>query len=271
MSLDEELDILDLDEEEIEYDNIMLNEYINLRRVSISKPVTNGYYLFQRCSKLLSVQADFSNLTYAKTMFNGCTSLQEVDLQNALLTDCDSMFADCTSLRKVTGLNVENVTNASNMFKRNMSLVEFPSKLVFSKATQANNFLDGFTGLTEVDIEFPIATSCGSCIRSSTTLVTAKLHVPKSTNVSYIFADCPNLVNAYISGLCSSLDMRNRDKLTIESIKYILDNCNAREDGAAYTLAIHANVKSAFLAKCDKDAEYAASLANANAKGLTLA
>jgi hypothetical protein len=157
------------------------------------------------------------------------------------------------------------------MFKHNMSLAELPSKLVFSNATQAINFLDGFHNLTEVDIEFPIAINCMSCVRTSNSLVTAKLHIPKATNVSYIFAECPNLVNAYISGLCSSLNISSINKLTIESIKYTLDNCQAREDGAAYTLTINANVKSAFLTKCDEDVEYAESLANANAKGLTLA
>ena len=59
--------------------------------------------------------------------------------------------------------------------------------------------------------------------------------------------------------------------MSVYSVKYICDNCLTRDDGASYTLTIDAAVKAAFLAKCDEDAEYAASLASANAKGLTLA
>ena len=256
---------------EVQYDGRLQNEYINLRYVELSAPVTNGYYMFQYCAKLIAVKADFSNLRHGKIMFKGCSSLKEIDLQNAPLTNGDNMFSGCVNLRKISGLNVANITNASGMFIRVYLLHEFPSKLVFSKATSASNFLDGFNSIEEVDVEFPEATNCLSCVRTSDSLITARLHIPKATSVSYTFTECPNLENAYISGLRASLSISDREKITAESVKYILDNCLVREDGASYTLTLHANVKSAFLAKCDEDAEYAASLANANAKGLTLA
>lgn len=81
----------------------------------------------------------------------------------------------------------------------------------------------------------------------------------------------PQLVYAEFKGLRADLDISTAKKLSLISVKYILDNCLTRDDGASYTLTIDASVKTAFLAKCDEDAEYAASLASANAKGLTLA
>ena len=74
-----------------------------------------------------------------------------------------------------------------------------------------------------------------------------------------------------VKGLQVSINISSCSNLGLDSIKYILDNCQAREDGASYTLTLDAAVKTAFLAKCDEDSEYAASLASANAKGLTLA
>jgi hypothetical protein len=64
--------------------------------------------------------------------------------------------------------------------------------------------------------------------------------------------------------------MSDLKTLTIESVKFILDHCQDKTD-TPYTLTLNSAVKTAFLAKCDEDAEYAASLASANAKGLTLA
>ena len=81
----------------------------------------------------------------------------------------------------------------------------------------------------------------------------------------------------YLKGLMCSISSQSGNKnITTDSIKYILDNCQARADGAAYILTLHANVKAAFMAKCTEgdenyDAEYAAALAAANAKGLTIA
>lgn len=87
----------------------------------------------------------------------------------------------------------------------------------------------------------------------------------------------PSMRDGRIKGLKASLSIFLESQyLTMDSVKYILDNCQARADGAAYTLTLHADVKAAFMAKCTEgdenyDAEYAASLASANEKGLTIA
>ena len=96
------------------------------------------------------------------------------------------------------------------------------------------------------------------------------LNIPKVTSQSYSVYNNTNLRICHLKGMQCSFYIGS-NVLEIESVKYMLDNCQQREDGASYTLTLHANVKAAFLAKCDEDAEYAASLAAANAKGLTIA
>lgn len=74
-----------------------------------------------------------------------------------------------------------------------------------------------------------------------------------------------------ITKLNHNLNLSSTSVFRLDSVKHILDNCIARNDGASYTLTLHEDVKTRFMAKCDEDASYAEALANANAKGLTIA
>lgn len=96
-----------------------------------------------------------------------------------------------------------------------------------------------------------------------------ELDLLSATNVTNMFFGtmCDEV---YLTNLGISLSMDDIKTLTMESVKFILDHCQDKTD-TPYTLTLNAAVKTAFLAKCDEDAEYAASLASANAKGLTLA
>ena len=83
-----------------------------------------------------------------------------------------------------------------------------------------------------------------------------------------------NMRTVKIKGLHISINLNQASFLDVESIKFILDNCQQADE--AYTLTLHATAKQNFLNKCteghqDYDAEYAASLASATEKGLTLA
>lgn len=102
----------------------------------------------------------------------------------------------------------------------------------------------------------------------STRIPKIQLDLLSATNVTNMFFGtmCDEV---YLSNLGISLSMSNLKTLTMESVKFILDHC--QEKAETYTLTLNASVKTAFLAKCDEDAEYAASLAAANAKGLSIA
>lgn len=94
-----------------------------------------------------------------------------------------------------------------------------------------------------------------------------RLDLFSATDVSNMFLNT-ECTQVYLKNLGISLTCKY-SAITNESIKFILDNCQEKEE--PYTLTLHATAKNNFLAKCDEDAEYAASLAAANAKGLTLA
>jgi hypothetical protein len=84
------------------------------------------------------------------------------------------------------------------------------------------------------------------------------------------------LRKVFVKNIKQTFQVSNSRYVSVDSVKYILENCQARADGAAYTLALHADVLARFMNKCTEgheeyDAEYAASLASANEKGLTLA
>lgn len=100
-------------------------------------------------------------------------------------------------------------------------------------------------------------------------LIKVVIDAKKAVSLGNFFTTCGNLRFAFIRGLKTSLSINSSSLLSLESVKYILDNC--QDSASSYTLTLHNNVKTAFLAKCDEDAEYAASLAAANAKGLSIA
>lgn len=74
----------------------------------------------------------------------------------------------------------------------------------------------------------------------------------------------------------TDINLSDSPILSEDSVKYMLDNCITKKDETSYTLTLHADVLARFIAKCTEgheeyDAEYAAALASANEKGLTLA
>ena len=95
------------------------------------------------------------------------------------------------------------------------------------------------------------------------------LSATSATNMFFFSLGDSQLKYAFLNNVGISIDMSSLKKLSMESIKYILDHCQTKAQ--PYTLTLNANVKAAFLAKCDEDAAYAASLAASNAKGLSIA
>jgi hypothetical protein len=122
----------------------------------------------------------------------------------------------------------------------------------------------------------PKAVSIGSSGRTDNrTLKEIYADISSAIGGSYAFYNNEALRVAHIKGLMFSIN-HTQNSLQLESVKYILDNCQARADGVSYTLTLTKTVKQNFLNKCTEgheeyDAEYAAALASANEKGLTLA
>jgi hypothetical protein len=99
------------------------------------------------------------------------------------------------------------------------------------------------------------------------------IYVNEFTEIAGTFGNPTSkvLTTFNITKLNHNLSLSSTSVFRLDSVKHILDNCVARDDGASYTLTLHEDVKTRFMAKCDEDASYAEALANANAKGLTIA
>lgn len=167
------------------------------------------------------------------------------------LIECSSLDSRITSINfgddmkpllRVFKVKQHSLTSVSSMFSyhKNLKIVELDTKNVLNF-----NLMLRETNISKIELDMLSATSVTNMFHSAT------------------------IDNAYLSNLGLSLSMGDLKTLTMDSIKFILDNC--QEKAEAYTLTLNASVKTAFLAKCDEDAEYAASLAAANAKGLSIA
>ena len=201
-------------------------------------------------SGVINFRKELPAATNTSYMFTQST-IMECDIVAPLTTDASYMFYNCKLLRKVHLVMpvVRNMTNSIGGSNVEEAIIE-------GQPTNVNSMFAYSYKLTSVEIDL------------------GKVDV--ANNDKAMFTGLENLKTALIKGLHVNLMIERVNKLQLSSVKYILDNCQARADGAAYTLTLHANVKAAFMAKCTEgdenyDAEYAATLAAANEKGLTIA
>ena len=255
------------------YFGLNMVPYSNLKEFRSSSKY--GNYAFERFSSLQYVDINIGES--CNNMFYGCGSLREVKFQaGAQPTRTNSMFYNCTSLEKLK-LDVSKVTDAAAMLFGCYSLEDIDLSLDSHTGT-LRAFLQN-SKCNTARINLPQVTTLDGSFRTFY-CKSVYLNIPKVRTASYslFYNSSYNtmLEDMYISGLAVSVGVVSASNLKIDSVKYICDHCQAREDGASYTLTLHADVKARFMAKCTEgheeyDAEYAASLASANEKGLTIA
>lgn len=258
------------------YRQVLSKSYTNLK--GLCRPELkffDGYYTFKDNGSMQSCIADFSTITNAKQMFENCGSLKAVDLQNAPITNANSLFRNCFNLQRIDGLNLSEVVDAGNMLYGCFSLTG-KIEIILPKATNVGSILEGSYMLEEAVVDIPKITSLQYSLRGLHSLKKLTINMPSMERCTYFLYGSNGVEELYISGLKTNLDVADKTLLTVESVKYICDNCQARADGAAYTLTLHSTVKQNFMNKCTEgheeyDADYAVSLASANEKGLTIA
>lgn len=250
--------------------------FINLREFRFPNFECSGYYTFLGVSKM--EYAEFSVYgTRWDQMFERCVNLKRYKIHTELKpTTVDNMFFYCHSLEEVD-VDCSEVTTAANMLQYCYSLRNVNLSFPLLKGSLSGFLLN--CKAKSVVIDIPNVTGLSLCFRSFY-CESLHLNIPSVTTNNYsLMYNSPSntlLKDAYISGLQVRLYLENAPNVTVDSIKYICDHCQAREDGAAYTVTLHKDVLARFMVKCTEgheeyDAEYAASLASANEKGLTLA
>lgn len=240
------------------------------RRIAwIPKEMLTEYGLFYiaRCSNLKIYPYDklysnqYNGIKYMKSLHSLKADASEVTrlgyfLYSGYVGDIDLRFDTLTKIETTCFYHILS----------NRVVLDFPQV-----TTCSGNTLFKVSLCKYADINFPKLTAFPSgTFREWDDLVELHINIPKVTSQSYSVYNNINLRICHLKGMQCSFNISS-SVLEVESVKYMLDHCQQREDGASYTLKLNEAVKTAFLAKCDEDAEYAASLASANAKGLTLA
>lgn len=217
----------------------------NLRVYPYDKLISGLYSAMPYMKSLFSLKADASEVTRLGFF-----------LYSGYVGDIELRFDSLTKIE----------IKAFTYFIADRIVLDFPQVTTISN----DNFFY-VSGCRYADINLPkLEKFPGGNFREWNQLEELHINIPKVTSQSYSVYNNTKLRVCHLKGMQCSFNIGS-SLLEIESVKYMLDNCQAREDGASYTLSLRANVKASFLAKCDEDAEYAASLAVANAKGLTLA
>lgn len=260
----------------VNYGNI---PYKKLRAFNFPELVRDGYDLFENSPNIEEVEFTINSDGNCSQCFQYCANLKKAAI-HGVIKNTASMFQNAVSLEEVA-MDVSAVTSANSMFYENYRLKDI-SLSFDSLSGTLNGFLQNCR-CENLTINLPNVTRLYDAFRSCEVRDTLYLNIPKVNMVSFsLFYNNSSYYllgeNVYISGLMASMSLNfsGAKNVSAESIKYILENCQAREDGARYTLTLRADVKARFMAKCTEgseeyDAEYAAALAFANSNGLTIA
>lgn len=175
-------------------------------RIAESYKQANLSYCFAQ-NKALKSLPTVENLDMAINMSSyasGCTSIIEVSL-GALTntTNISGAFSGCTSLASVTIGAAPKATNASQ---------------VFSGCSSLKDVSIGLSGglLTNFDYAF---FNCTTLQR-----VTGVIDFTNATSVHGSFQGCDSLEEVRVKGLKVDLDLAACGKLSVESVKYLVDN-----------------------------------------------
>lgn len=245
-------------------ENKTFANYINISTVpNIS--ITSGAQYFINTTKLQNVDnIDFSSLKGNISYFFKNSGIRNLDISSP--TANAAGICEKALFLTIVKINIENAKDLYGAFADCINLID--AEIIAPSATSLGAMFQNCGNLKRAIINSS-PSSASSMLKNTSALEIFEIDM-SNVNSDVIGWTTTTLRIATIKGLHVGLSIISQS-LELESVKYILDNCQARADGAAYTLTLHADVKERFMAKCNEDASYAEALANANAKGLTLA
>lgn len=183
-----------------------VDEELPPMRISDGYKEASLYYCFAQnvaLKKLPSIEniGMAVDLTY---FASSCASLIDVSLQ-ALpnVTDMQGAFSSCTSLINVSIGAAPKVTNAAFLFSRCDRLKDVSIDLSGGLLT------DFFFAFNE----------CSNLRR-----VTGIIDISRVTSAAGIFTECYSLEDVRIKGLKEDLDLSDCAKLSMDSVRYLLEN-----------------------------------------------
>lgn len=191
-----------------------------LSQLPVVEGVEKALYLdsyAQRCPSLRSVELpDLREVKTATTMFDGCASMTKATI-GALpaLTNATWLFSNCQALVSATVGSAPKLEVAQGLFNSCTSLQSVTLDLSGGLITNASLLF-------------------GSCDKLR--IVTGDIDLSRATNVNSAFSGCASLEELRVKGLKVDLDLSACANLSVESVKYLVDNLQ-QVTGKSITLA----------------------------------
>jgi uncharacterized repeat protein (TIGR02543 family) len=145
--------------------------------------------------------------------FEGCSKIKSVDFYYYLtgintenITNASCMFRDCKSLQSVRILSLSSVTDVSSMFEgcSKLETVKFRS----DKIQNASNMFEGCSELKTANLEGSEFQNASSMFEGCSELETVSLNDDEIQNANSMFKGCSSLKRLYIS-LHNATDISN--------------------------------------------------------------
>ena len=177
------------------------NRIVYLPKIDFSG-VENMYGTFMDCYRLVAIpHLDISAATSIESLFRGCVSLTHIPmLDTSKVTRMQYTFSGCVQLAHIPNISTDNVLYVRNIFNNCSSLASLP-KLNFAAATNMTESFQYCSKLNNIELDFA-----------------------QKTNTTNCFSSCVNLADVYIKNLKASISFENSNKLSKESLLYIINN-----------------------------------------------
>jgi len=209
-----------------------LTEIENINLLDTSN-VTNMWYMFYACSRLISLDVskfDTSKVTDMGYMFYSCSSLKSLDVSNfntSKVTSMGSMFYSCSSLKSldVSNFDTSNVIYVYSMFYDCSNLTSLDvSKFDTSKVTSMRSMFSGCSSLTSLDVsnfdtsQVTMMNFMFSGCRRLTSLDVSNFDTSNVTLMNFMFDGCSSLTN---------LNVSNFDTSKVTAMGHMFSNCRS--------------------------------------------
>ena len=177
----------------------------------------NISYLASGCSALTNVSLpDLLVAQYVTSSFNGCYALESATIGSLpKATSLESLFNGCGVLNSATTGSAPNATNVKLMFYNCSSLKSVSLDLSGGEITNSEYMFSGCSRLTSV---------------------TGVIDLTSTISTGSMFAYCSDLKEVRVKGLKVDLDLSACASLSVESVKYLVDNLQ-QVTGKSITLA----------------------------------
>lgn len=190
-------------------------------------------YLFYECSSLRALpEMSFASCTGIVGMIR-LSGIVECNLSAPIVTDAREFAKDCRSLTSLT-LDLPQCNDALQLAFGCSSLTSLT--LSIPKCTNALSLAHACSSLTSLTLDLPECTTAKYIVYNCASLTSLTLSIPKCTDAFQSLYNCPNLREVNISGLKTSLDLSTNTKISLESVKYIVDNAQSGLSGVTLTL-----------------------------------